>query len=131
MNIKEIYEKIEDFLTKPGRKAEEYFEVVIESAEPRMAPPAVIPVKEIKIGTDHHKNEIIITPVTNIVPEKSHRDVYHEPIFKYEWYRPKGIAYCPNCQCEIGEPKYFPNYCPHCGQQVKKDEEIPSKRQEA
>ena len=131
MTIKEIYDILENLMTKPGRKANEDFEVVVKTSEPCMAPPGVTPVKSVDIGIDHHKNEIIITPKESLIPKRCDRDNFRGPIIKYEWYRPKGIAYCPNCQSDTGDAKFFPNYCPCCGQQLKKDEEIPWKRREA
>lgn len=133
MTIKETCDILEDLMTKPGRKANEDFEVVIKTSEPRMAPPGVMPVKSIEIGIDHHKNEIIITPKDSLIPKRCDRDNFREPIIKYEWWMPKnGKTYCPNCQGETGyDGKHVPNYCPHCGQQLKKDEEIPWKRREA
>lgn len=131
MKMKELIQKLEYLMTKPGRRAEDDFDVVIKTAEPKMAPPAVTPVKAVEIGDDHHKYEVIITPQESLIPQRCSRDSFLEPIVRYEWYIPKGRAYCPNCQGEVGTPGHIPNYCPNCGQQIKKDEEITWKRREA
>lgn len=124
MTVKEFFTKLEDLMTKSGHKAEDYFNVVIETSEPRMAPPAVMHVKDIYIGADHHKYELLIVPDRELIPQKCDRDNYRKPIIHCETHTRAERVHCPNCQMEIGTPKFYPNYCPHCGQQVKQDNEI-------